>query len=276
MRYGQLVIGPAGSGKSTYCHAIQQHCETINRTVYVVNLDPAAEHFEYPVIADIRELVHIDDVMEDKELNFGPNGGLVFCMEFFLQNLEWLEEKLGSADDDYIIFDCPGQIELYTHIPAMKQFTQVLKSWDFNICSVFLLDSHFIADAPKMFSGIMTALSSMILLELPHINILSKIDLISPHAKKTLDQYLDPDPKALLEEVSSHVDPKYMKLNKAISNLISDFSLVQFLPLDITDEESKESVLLQIDMIIQYGEDLDVNVKAMDGMDEQENYNCDM
>ena len=274
MRYGQLVIGPAGSGKSTYCHMIQQHCETIHRTVYVVNLDPAAEHFDYPVIADIRELVQVSDVMEDKELNFGPNGGLVFCMEFFLQNIEWLEEKLGDAEDDYILFDCPGQIELYTHIPAMRQFTEVLKSWNFNICSVFLLDCHFIVDATKMFSGIMTALSSMILLELPHVNILSKIDLLSPQSKKSLDQYLDPDPQELLAEVSANVDPKYKKLNKAISSLIQDYSFVQFLPLDISDEESKANVLLQIDMTIQYGEDLDVNVKAMDGADEQEG--CDV
>lgn len=31
--------------------------------------------------ADIRDLISVDDVMEDKALRFGPNGGLVFCME---------------------------------------------------------------------------------------------------------------------------------------------------------------------------------------------------
>ena len=31
---------------------------------------------------DIRELIQVDDVMEDKDLKFGPNGGLVFCMEY--------------------------------------------------------------------------------------------------------------------------------------------------------------------------------------------------
>ena len=28
-----------------------QHCENIGRSVNVVNLDPAAEHFNYPVLA---------------------------------------------------------------------------------------------------------------------------------------------------------------------------------------------------------------------------------
>lgn len=47
----------------------------------VVNLDPAAERFDYNPGIDVRELIHIDDAMEDENLHFGPNGGLVFCME---------------------------------------------------------------------------------------------------------------------------------------------------------------------------------------------------
>ena len=37
--------------QSTYCNTIVQHCATLHRTVHVVNLDPAAEHFSYPVLA---------------------------------------------------------------------------------------------------------------------------------------------------------------------------------------------------------------------------------
>lgn len=48
-KYGQLVCGPAGAGKSTYCEVIQKHCENGKRTVHVVNLDPAAEAFNYEV-----------------------------------------------------------------------------------------------------------------------------------------------------------------------------------------------------------------------------------
>ena len=45
----------------------------------------------------------------------GPNGGLIFCMEYLLQNQAWLEEQLREyvGEDDYVLFDCPGQIELY-------------------------------------------------------------------------------------------------------------------------------------------------------------------
>lgn len=61
------------------------------------------------VSSDIRELIQVDDVMEDQSLRFGPNGGLVFCMEYFVNNFDWLEESLGHVEDDYILFDCPGK-----------------------------------------------------------------------------------------------------------------------------------------------------------------------
>ena len=41
---------------------------------------------------------------------------------------------------------------------------------------------------------------------------------------------------------------------------IEEYSLVNFIPLDISDEESIGSVLLTIDMTIQYGEDYDVRI----------------
>ena len=76
-----------------------------------------------PLCADIRDLITLDDVME--EMQYGPNGGLVFCMEcatctsfarvltilaarFLVNNMDWLEEELGDYQDDYLIFDCPG------------------------------------------------------------------------------------------------------------------------------------------------------------------------
>lgn len=46
--------------------------------------------------------------MEDESMKFGPNGGLIFCMEYLVQNIDWLQEQIGEVEDDYILFDCPG------------------------------------------------------------------------------------------------------------------------------------------------------------------------
>ncbi|XP_070572172.1 GPN-loop GTPase 3-like [Ptychodera flava] len=256
-RYAQLVMGPAGSGKSTYCSTVFQHCEAIQRSAHVINLDPAAEYFDYPALADIRDLIQLEDVMDDDGLKFGPNGGLVFCMEYFAQNFDWLEEQLGDIEDDYIIFDCPGQIELYTHLPVMRQLVDQLQLWDFRVCGVFLVDSQFLVETPKFFSGILAALSAMVNLEIPHVNVMTKMDLLSGSVKKEVEEkYLDPEPELLLAE-SDHVSKKYEKLNKALATVISDYSLVNFFPLDRTDEDSIGSVLFNIDNAIQYGEDLE-------------------
>ncbi len=60
--FGCLVVGPAGSGKSTFCHVLQEVCEQQGRTLKVCNLDPAAETLKYKCDIDIRDLVSLDDV----------------------------------------------------------------------------------------------------------------------------------------------------------------------------------------------------------------------
>jgi GTPase SAR1 family protein len=124
-------MGPAGSGKSHFCHTLQVAGHVMKRNIHVVNLDPAAEHFDYLPLVDIRDLIQLEDAMEDPDLKFGPNGGLVFCMEFLLENLDWLEEQLQEVEDDYILFDCPGQIELYTHLPVMRKLVDQLQVFYF-------------------------------------------------------------------------------------------------------------------------------------------------
>lgn len=260
MRYAQLVMGPAGSGKSTYCSTIAKHCEVVGRTVQVVNLDPAAEYFDYNVAFDIRNLIHVDDVMEDMDLRFGPNGGLVFCLEYLIENVEWLQEQLGEDVDDYFLFDCPGQIELYTHLDVMKRLVQTLESWDFRVCGVFLIDSQFMVETSKFFSGVLSALSAMVNFEIPHVNVITKMDLLNKAGRRRIARYLEPDTHLLLEDDRAF-DDKFSRLSGAIATVIEEYSLVKFLPLNIKVEESVGDLLMVIDNAIQYGEDLEVKTR---------------
>lgn len=73
-----------------------QHGVMLNRTIEAVNLDPAAEYFDYEPIVNIKDLICVQDTMADEELHFGPNGSLVFCIEYLVENSDWLREKLGT------------------------------------------------------------------------------------------------------------------------------------------------------------------------------------
>lgn len=83
MRYAVLVTGPAGAGKSTFSGSFLNHLQNSRRTGHLVNLDPAAAStsFEYEPVIDIKDLISLEDVMNDTELRYGPNGGLVYCFE---------------------------------------------------------------------------------------------------------------------------------------------------------------------------------------------------
>ena len=56
----------------------------------------------------------------------------------------------------------------------------------------------------------------------------------------------------------------------ALGQVVDDFSLVRFVPLNITKEESLEEIILQIGNTIQYGEDDDVRTKDFEYPDEDQ------
>lgn len=60
----------------------------------VVNLDPANENMSYPCAVNIQDLISLDEVMDSVHL--GPNGGLIYCMEYLEANLSWLQEQLET------------------------------------------------------------------------------------------------------------------------------------------------------------------------------------
>jgi GPN-loop GTPase len=221
-------------------------------------MDPAADFYKYESSMDIRDLITVEDVMDELEL--GPNGGLVYCMEYLVENADWLAEQINDFSDDYLLIDCPGQIELYVHLPVMQQFVQLLQNWGYTVCCVYMLDSQFMTDPSKFLSGTLMSLAAMARLELPHVSVLTKIDLLSVTDQEKLDDYIHPDSMSLLEEFDTHsAGNKHLrKLASATASLVEEYSLVSWLPLNGNQEDSVSFVLSQIDHCLQFGEDEDV------------------
>ena len=306
----QIVTGPAGSGKSTYCRAMQDHAAAEGKhPIHVANLDPAAELFQYDAAFDVRELISVEEVMT--ELGLGPNGALVYCMEYLLENLEdWLQEQLDSfQDDEYLLLDCPGQLELYTHVPVMRRVIDRMKQWGYDgtMVSVFCVDAAFLIDASKFISGSLLSLSAMVALELPHVTVLTKCDLMPESDVERILDYgsarqlwdVEQERQSILtstvsgagmrthdlsvveepnDDEDANISPEEKerlrrlerrrlqrdRLTDSICQLLDDWKMVSFVPLNIQSEESVEHVMSLVNHTIQYGEDLEVRGAELD------------
>jgi hypothetical protein len=213
---------------------------------------------------------------------------LLRCHRYLLEHLSWLADAIEDYGDDYLIFDLPGQIELYTHLPLMPRLTNFLtRQCGYALCAVYLLDALFVTDASRFASGTLMCLSAMVQLELPHVNVLSKCDLLP--SKKALKRFLDPDMDTLMEQLAGEADAvrhsaagaasaaasssnsaaaaaaasgealrgKNLALSRAMASLVTQYSMVNFFPLDLTDDESLSLCLQHVDRATAYGEDLE-------------------
>jgi GTPase SAR1 family protein len=340
--YGQIVVGPPGSGKTTYCDGMQQYLRLVGRTdTLVVNLDPANESaatttttttaesasasdnddckhnpedeekwgdetdvaedegsggndqevhvaLPYDTLLDVcEEVVNLSSVMD--ECGLGPNGGLMYCMEYLEHHLDHVVELVKSRiqPTTYLLLDLPGQVELYTHCTCVQNILgRLAKDLDLRLCMVNLIDAHYCADASKFISAALLSTTAMLRLELPAVNVLSKIDMISQygelpynldyftecHELERLVPFLDgvggiagggeggdddfdvplwyDDPeyvKARAKTRRSRFFQKRKRMHELLSEVVDDYGLLHYIPLDITDAASVGRVVAQVD-----------------------------
>lgn len=255
MPFGQLVIGPPGSGKSTYCNGMEQFLNAIGRKPAVVNLDVANDRLSYNCALDIRDYMTLDNIMEEEEL--GPNGALIYAVEQLEENIDGFIEKLKRLGRrQYLLFDCPGQIELFTHHSALSNiFRRIEKELDARLVVVSLVDSHYIVSPSQYISVLLMVLRTMLQFNLPQINVLSKIDLLSNYGPLPfrLDFYTEvQDLDYLYPLANEEMHGRYAKLTEAIGDLVSEFGLVDFQVLAVENKRSMINLLSVIDKATGY------------------------
>lgn len=262
--WGQVIMGPPGAGKTTYCKAMKKVMPELrvnSRQVCWINLDPANDipppksvddETIRPDI-DISDLVCLEDVMENTGL--GPNGGLLHCMDIIFNNIEWLTNKLLTKySKHYLLFDIPGQVELNTqNHSSLKKIVDELsyrKTLDIRLAAVHLVDATYCIDPSKYLSAIMVSLSTMIHMEMPHVNVLSKLDLAEQNdADFDLEFYTDLfDLDRLLDQDNRVMSKRHRRFLERIAEIITDYSLVKFIPMSIQSVESLEKVVQACDV----------------------------
>jgi GPN-loop GTPase len=155
-----------------------------------------------------------------ERLALGPNGAMVYCIEFLEKRLSWLDEKLDALppvrwsvhhdagplmkmtpSGPMSSSTFPGKSSCLHTTPASSGFCSIssvatigygmalaallactcacitlIVRWQ--LAAVHLVDALYCCDANKFIAVVLTSLAPMMRLGLPHVNVLSKVDLL--------------------------------------------------------------------------------------------------
>ncbi|KAM0793100.1 hypothetical protein ACM66B_000581 [Microbotryomycetes sp. NB124-2] len=176
---GVIIIGMAGSGKTTFMQRVNAHLHERKQTPYILNLDPAVSHLPFSANIDIRDTVDYQEVM--KQYNLGPNGGILTALNLFTtkfdQVLQLVEKRAPSVD--YVFLDTPGQIEIFTWSASGAIITDAMAS-ALPTCVAYIIDTPRTTSPATFMSNMLYACSILYKTRLPFILVFNKTD-VEPH-----------------------------------------------------------------------------------------------
>eukprot|EP00834_Sanchytrium_tribonematis_P007147 NODE_607_length_5446_cov_0.832055.p2 type:complete len:334 gc:universal NODE_607_length_5446_cov_0.832055:4841-3840(-) len=252
---GIACIGQPGSGKSSLCEALNVYFEHTNIPHFLINMDPGNPYESENCAINIREFI-----MSERIDNLGPNGAILKCMDSICENFQWLSSSIESKIETFhtkessesvifVIFDFPGQIELYMHDSSTNKLFQKLEKL-LRLVVVSVSDSTYLPDFHHYIAMCLSSLSSMLHIGCPALNVLSKMDMLeSERLPGKLREYLFPQDLSLLHN-SCTPKIKFFKdfenLTNEICNVIENYGLLNYIPYSIKSPISIQYIVLQI------------------------------
>jgi GTPase SAR1 family protein len=149
-----IVLGMAGSGKTTLMQRLNAHLHERKTPYYLINLDPAVLDTPFGANIDIRDTVNYREVMRQYQL--GPNGGILTSLNLFATRFEdvmrLVEARAPSLE--YVLLDTPGQIEIFTWSASGSIISESLAS---SMPTIIV----YVVDTPRCASAV-TFMSNML------------------------------------------------------------------------------------------------------------------
>lgn len=171
-----IVVGMAGSGKTTFMHRLVCHTMGSNVRGYVINLDPAVMSLPYGANIDIRDTVRYKEVM--KEFNLGPNGGILTSLNLFSTKFDEVVSVIEKRADqlDYVLVDTPGQIEIFTWSASGAIITEAFAS-TFPTVITYVVDTPRSTSPATFMSNMLYGCSILYKTRLPLVLAFNKTDV---------------------------------------------------------------------------------------------------
>jgi GTPase SAR1 family protein len=169
-----FFTGTAGSGKSTLTHAFQNWMNNAGLDVITINLDPGVDNLSYSPDIDIREWISLTEIMREHKL--GPNGAQIAAADLVVFNIDRISDLINEFKTNYVLFDTPGQTELFTF---RHSSTRIIEKLGTDRSALIFLIDPFIAQTPTGFvSEMLLAATVQFRFSIPLYNVLSKSDMI--------------------------------------------------------------------------------------------------
>lgn len=214
-----FVLGPAGSGKSTFVSAFSDWLSENEIPYLTVNLDPAAEYLPYVPDVDVRAYVTARQVMEEYDL--GPNGAIVASVDLMLNHASSLRDEIEeSVEDGYVLVDTPGQMEIFAF---RRSGLEVAKGIAVGIQGVIFVVDAALSKSPSSFvSQIFLASSIYYRFKMPQVNAFNKIDLLSEKELETMVKWVE-NPSTLISELDDELSGEERTMMRGLLETLRSF-----------------------------------------------------
>nr|UXY87765.1 ATP-binding protein [Cryptomonas curvata] len=250
---GLIVLGASGCGKTTFCCAMKKFVNSTEEHPIFVNLDPGNNLALHKIDINIQELINSFEIMP--ELNLGPNGSFLYSIEYFERNGDWFENKFSNlikkSDHYFLLFDFPGQIELFTHHVSVRKFVKKILFVKMDLVGITLSDSFFFKDNSSKNSLLLISIIMMLNIELPHVHLLSKSDLLNyQNLTSNFDNFHFDKFKYTIKNIQTSCFSWSKKLLYDFTQLITEFSVLNIIPVSIYFPNSIKIIYKKVKSII--------------------------